>query len=751
MDHYRLPNQHYQCGNAPNGTPCPLGPIGSKCSNSHSDQEALSSCTPLRTFKWWSQSIQLATALIALFGISLAWSNLGGRKAIAPGSLSRSHAQLLTSFQAENAHSPGIDEANRCAACHPGSDMAVSHDAAAKQSELCLKCHVQDMPDAKHGSPHDLHGRALEQLLAVDDANASRPIWGKLASFNSFDWHSQPLECSQCHREHRGGTHDLKEMTSQRCQACHREKYQSFASDHAEFKDYPYGRAKSIAFDHAKHQEVHFTKKGTQFDCRMCHLQSDQVGVVGRVFRSVAFEQACASCHAQPIKSAIQDGLIVLQIPSFNCKELLSSGSDIGKWPEQASLLTDGVIPPVMRLLIESEPGGPELLSELPASGRLVELDPKDERSRVVMMKLASMTKQLLRKLANEGQPGFRGSVERLIATSATQESVHSISRSSPWLDQIANGMPPDLFRAAWNEWFETERPSPIVSQINTQDAIATRPSPVRFSSTIKQAEVKQADDDLLSGPGSLLKPKDDDLLSGTPSLLQSPNVANSSPNGFKDSRPFDQLAYGGWMIDRQRMAIVYVPKGHADEWLSRWIELEEMRPSSAPFRIALAQQCRQCHQLNSISAALDASPVASNSWLDDKTSLQGQLPTKQALTWSVAFRQANESSLQQSPMVTAERSLPPADQLNACWKSVRRSANIRPITKFDHTPHLTLPSISDCRSCHLLNPTSLHSKEEFAPMLKSQCASCHQANAAGDSCTQCHNYHVALGKSDLR
>ena len=186
-------------------------------------------------------------------------------------------------------------------------------------------------------------------------------------------------------------------------------------------------------------------------------------------------------------------------------------------------------------------------------------------------------------------------------------------------------------------------------------------------------------------------------------------------------------------MIDRQRMAIVYVPSGHADGWLSSWIELEEMRPSENLLpnvqpnegghnKIAMAKQCRQCH---SLQAALKPNQPMQN------------------INWSSSFRQANQSPLNQVMFASAERS-------NACWKSKSRAANLNPITKFDHTPHLALPKISDCRSCHQLDTTtdstSVHAPHgEFVPMQKAQCVGCHQSRAAGESCTQCHNYHVGI------
>ncbi len=703
MNYYRLPGQAYKCGNSPTGEPCPVGPIGGRCSHSLSDTSS-KGCRPLRTLTWWSNFIRLSATLVALIGVSLAWSNIGGKQSLAPGPLSKSHAQLLVAGQSEN----------RCAACHPGSNV---ESAAAMQSDLCLKCHIHEMPDAVHGSPHDLHGKSLDELVGNGERSNSKNTLAKLVSRSPIAWNDSATQCSQCHREHQGSSQDLNAMTTARCQACHRDPFHSFATDHPEFKNYPFrGQNKNIEFDHLKHRDLHFTKKSANFDCKSCHVQTEQVGLVGQVFRSVSFEQACASCHKEPIKSAIQDGLIVLQIPSINRKELLNTGADIGSWPTQASQLTDGVVPPIMRWLIESEPGGTALLNELPATGRLIDLDMKEERARDTLVKLSVMTRQLMRKIANEGQPGFRSSVERLVSTSEPVLSNGFGPRPSPWLDRFSSGIPPDLFRAAWREWFEDGKETPIVKQTSPQS-----PSAVRLSSSLLRV-----DDDLLVG-------NDNSLLNASPLRVN----ADSDLERFKDSRAWDQLAFGGWMIDRQRMAIVYVPIGHADEWLSRWIELEEMRTSSnshnnsktQPNSIEMAKQCRQCHLL--------------------QPTHQRDEPLHHD-NWNISFRQANRNLLTQELIESAEGS-------NTCWKSKRRAATLRQITKFDHTPHLALPKINDCRTCHQLEPIQntvaldssvVYSKvihEEFAPMQKSQCVGCHQPNAAGDSCTQCHNYHVGL------
>ncbi len=706
MKQYRLPKQSYKCGNSPSGLPCPAGPRGNRCSQSPSDSDS-NACRPLRTLVWWSRSIQMTATLVALLVVSLAWSNLVGKQSIAPGPLTRAHAQLLVSAQSGDSGPHSIDSENRCASCHPGGETATA-TASAKQSTLCLKCHIQDMPDAMHGSPHDLQGTALAELVRNGDRPDTKTFLTKLVSRSPIQWQGNQTECSQCHREHQGSKHELQNMTTARCQACHRDAFHSFSTDHPEFKDYPYRGDTNIAFDHIKHRDLHFTKKGADFDCKACHVQEDQVGVVGQVFRSVSFERACSSCHLEPVKSALQDGLIVLQVPSINTNAMTVAGSEIGPWPTQASQLTDGVIPTIMRLLIESEPGGLNLLDQLPASGRLAELDTTTKKDRDTLLKLSLMTKQIMQKMANEGQPGFRLAVEKLLEGGRTDtvEPAEQLASRKPWLDRFASGIPPDLFRAAYDEWFEE-------GNLKTK----TAQSAPRGISTFREASSNRSQDDdlLLGGEKSLLNPAEEDLLNkGASDLLDTPGKPNPKSTGFKDSRAWDQLAFGGWMIDRQRMSIVYVPTGHADPWLSKWIELEEMRRGSnalpgdqrAQQTFALAQQCRQCHSLHSIEPS-QPSPSS---------------------TWSVSFRKANQGG----------QDIIKSDSIsNECWKSDKRAANLRPITRFDHGPHLTLPKLNDCQSCHQLGKT------DFIPMQKSQCSSCHQANAAGESCTQCHHYHV--------
>jgi hypothetical protein len=87
-------------------------------------------------------------------------------------------------------------------------------------------------------------------------------------------------------------------------------------------------------------------------------------------------------------------------------------------------------------------------------------------------------------------------------------------------------------------------------------------------------------------------------------------------------------------------------------------------------------------------------------------------------------------------------------------WRAYDRANEPRGFTKFSHKPHLVLPQLESCTSCHAidsgantaasytdLNPQRFVS--EFKPLDKRQCAECHTKTAAGDDCQSCHNYHV--------
>ena len=82
--------------------------------------------------------------------------------------------------------------------------------------------------------------------------------------------------------------------------------------------------------------------------------------------------------------------------------------------------------------------------------------------------------------------------------------------------------------------------------------------------------------------------------------------------------------------------------------------------------------------------------------------------------------------------------------------------ATERSLTRFSHATHFSLFTGHErCDNCHAFasgEPTDAGAtpSSDFAPILKARCETCHQREAAGDTCLLCHNYHtVSLGASE--
>ncbi|MEM0925995.1 MAG: hypothetical protein AAGJ83_08155 [Planctomycetota bacterium] len=210
-----------------------------------------------------------------------------------PGALSSPHAQILA----------GTITQERCGACHveasrsPIAWLADSHDAVAvTQTDLCMDCHHQRIPRKDARRAHNLPSTVRKQLtMQIRSASLeSLPSRTKLQDIKQ----NEEIACSVCHREHHGKAASLIDLSDAQCQTCHSQRIQSFATDHPEWQDWPYGRSEAIAFDHSTHAFEHYPKSdpNASFDCRRCHagpLNRSSVGASSDLSRSVSYEQAC--------------------------------------------------------------------------------------------------------------------------------------------------------------------------------------------------------------------------------------------------------------------------------------------------------------------------------------------------------------------------------------------------------------------------------------------------------------------------
>jgi hypothetical protein len=167
----------------------------------------------------------------------------------------------------------------------------------------------------------------------------------------------------------------------------------------------------------------------------------------------------------------------------------------------------------------------------------------------------------------------------------------------------------------------------------------------------------------------------------------------------------FDQV--GTWTRDDNAFSIRYRPAAHADPVLAGWLELLAATPD------------------------LDKRPLA--------RAMFKELSNPAAAGLCASCHSVERTS---------------GGQLSINWRTHDRTTAARSLTKFSHGPHLLLPQLADCTSCHEIDDsadttTSYASDDphafvsEFVPISKQHCVRCHTATAAGDSCQKCHNYHL--------
>jgi Cytochrome c554 and c-prime len=743
---YQRTNQPWKCGKIADGQPCPSGPTGrGECI--HRD------CKPTRRLFSVRRHIQFAIVASGLFiYVALLVSNYR-QDAFAPGPLSLAHAQILQNSK----------NTERCAACHTAGQLnslawfSSPHpmtDSGKSQSQLCAECHIRDMPELSINNPHDL---AIEKLRRESKPNAVTSSMGtKLVSTARVDLAIHDLACSDCHQEHRGSTAELQAITSQRCQSCHQSQFASFTKGHPEFKNYPYGRENRILFSHGSHQADHFPKKNATFECRNCHVDQQDTGVVGNIMRSLPFEQACASCHQQPLQNALSDGIVFFQVPSFDRKKLEDAGVELGLWPEDASQGFDGKIPPLMRLLLEKDDSLRDALGLIPPETDFSKLDLAKPETIQAIGKIAEGVRKLLKEIAVDGQQAIYARLNL-----DTDSRVSSDAQSL-----LAIGVPPDVFRRAYELWFVPAKE--LAVQLNSSNLAPVQLNPPQPPSIIVQppALPDPRDRQAASNSQDIVLPQADDendLLGNSDSnspdsdpLLDAP--ANSKPLEENAWPPKTlqrkQLASGGWMVDENRKAITYIGIGHSDPWLTQWL----------PFAAATAPRAKGI-----------ASPGLPFTTTVTESQSQGEESSK-LVPHPVAPPDSFLHPLQHGRCAECHR----VDLLSSrsstlgesteMWRASRRPDTIRQITRFDHKPHLILGKLADCTACHRLSnsadtkiipaglSTNLSTRSnasvapphghhrgnsEFEPMKLDNCSQCHRSGAAGDSCTQCHNYHV--------
>lgn len=713
--------------------------VASQADGSKSDMVDLPPCIPVRSDWSFRHTLAVNVALLTGASLLLVMSLPQREVAFVPGALSGQHAQIISNTVVSE----------RCSLCHPNAhtQSAVAGQLAT-QEELCSRCHVKHLPNLHLLSPHDLPRDELRQLTRQQQVRRDRLV-STLGLSSQSSWasgdsatheptaltpalsndsgepsksDSAALEtrCASCHVEHHGRQQNLQAITDARCQACHLKQFESFHHGHPEFVDYPTPRPRRISFSHQAHREKHFAQKNQTFNCATCHVDDGGRSGVGSVFRTQGFEAACASCHTEPIKAATVDGWVMLQLPSIQPQDTKSSELGLHDWPANAQFGYEGNVPLVMWSLLLADPQANTVLAQLEASGDLRTLAPGPvghsaatkpasnglATSEQAIRSVAQATRKLIRDVASTGQVAWRQRIE-FVLQSACQRKLET--RDQELIDRLCAGLPPDIFRQMEQQWFMDSR---LVQSLDTgqssSEPLAKRPnaSP-RRPQFILSSQQQLLDDDLLLQPPAN-KPGNEELVPSAAANIKKPKLTKL--------RGAIHVVQGGWYLDNDTLSLRYMPRGHADPTLAAWSEFAAMIASAYPKHFAIEPGsssiphaevdsavvpggCAQCHTLDQRSLAVES-----------------------------------------------------------LWKANNRSTTVRELTKFDHTPHLTLPKLSDCQYCHQLRDNSPLPKGfvslrranppveagcEFHFITLEACVACHRPNGAGTGCVQCHNYHV--------
>lgn len=537
---------------------------------------------------------------------------------ISPGPLARQHAQLLEQS----------GTAPQCAACHSAATGGVAtwtkttllgHGDGPNQSQLCMNCHEQSIDPQLALAAHNLPPADLQQL--------TKKVSGTFSSA------PRELTCAVCHREHHGADFNLAKMNNGSCQACHVQRYESFAGDHPDFGNWPYERRTRIAFDHASHQTKHFTEKNEAFDCQICHVpdatQSAQL--------LAGYEQSCAKCHDEKIATSLTQGVPMLVLPILDVETLRTAGFNIGSWPEGVTGDFDGRLPPPMKLLLAADPATMKAMTTLGPDFEFIDVDPDDSEQLQAVSDLAIGIRKLLAELSQSGPQAVRARLQKSLGREIGDTQ----------LDALTAGLSVDTLRPAVTAWFP----------------------------------------DAEAGKNPWPAPQD------------------TGQDESATERSFAPA--GSWTRNDATFSINYNFTGHADPVLAEWLALLVDSPGihERPWASALLQEMSK--------------------------------PTAPGLCASC------HSIEQRGP-----------DDLVVNWRAFDPQDSPRTFTRFSHAPHLTLPTLADCTACHAVDTAANTSASytdldphrfvsDFRPMSKRECATCHTAAAAGDSCQSCHRYHV--------
>jgi hypothetical protein len=441
------------CGLASEGQACPAGPTesghcpalaecaplrdgdrwrcnrsalrGGECEDGPTPEGAcrrVHRCRPVRSLRAIRGRFVAGCTLVAV-GVLMILLNANWRdRAISPGALASQHAQILE----------GNSPESNCAACHAAAERSAAgwttslvglHGGKPGQSQRCMACHEKTIAKEHMRAAHNVPQDELRKITSA----TSELSGGEVA-------------CAACHREHQGAQFELTAMDNAACQACHQQRYESFATDHPDFGAWPYERRTRIVFNHASHRAKHFTDAQQAFDCRKCHVEDAS----GDVQLLASYEAACAPCHDEKIAISVSKGVPMLALPTLDTGALKDAGHDIGAWPKAATGDFDGRLPPMMKLLLAGDPGAAKAMQILGADFDFFDVDPDDPKQLEACAILAAAIKRLLHDICDAGPA--------TVTTRLQASTGRHIPQSE--IAMLLTGLSTETIRGAVRSWF---------------------------------------------------------------------------------------------------------------------------------------------------------------------------------------------------------------------------------------------------------------------------------------------------------
>jgi len=662
-DNYERPNQPWLCGLS--GAPCPVGPgRRGRCPGA-------TACHPVREGDRWVCNrsrargsicesgpspegecchVDQCTPLRSLrarrgrFVFGCALATLGGL-CLLFSSVWRN--EVLAPGKLSVQHASLLergDSTRRCANCHAAGDQTFGQ-----------WLQHATRADLAEPSQTELCLECHQKQITKNEAMWAHNIDPQVLLANSppptsFQRRLDPTQefaCSTCHREHHGATHDLTWMSDNACQACHEKQYHSFATDHPEYDNWPTRRRTRIAFDHGAHQVKHYPKENGLKENGLKEKQ----------------EFACATCHVQGRDGAFQQTLDY-EATCAKCHDSKIEAS----WDAGIAMFSL----PMIKVKTLREAGH--------------NIGPWPEQ-------------------AADEFDGPLPPITKLLLTADERAAAALVTLGADFDFFDVDPDDPEQLQAAGEIVLATQR---LLYDVSVQGQAALR---TRLETVLDRPLSKQE----FSALTARLSPENlavitDRWLTGLPAEITSGEVpASNGSNSPEQNRAAarSRVAAGGWLHDETTLSIRYRPTGHADPWVTAWIDVMTEATSGRHAKITkpllkqmmaptAAGLCGSCHSVDK---------------LDDG---------RYVVQW---FAKHVDDQ-------------PPA------------------FTTFSHAPHLTQKQLADCQACHQINSLAnvmatysgdspVEYENGFQPLTKKDCAECHTPHAAGDSCMQCHKYHV--------